>query len=201
MGFLIDPNVAYVILMIGFLLAMLALLAPGTGVIEAVAIFALVIAGYGIYNNTINVWALVIMLAGLVPFLIAVRRHHPGNWAFLLVSILALVIGSAYLMRGATWWQPGVNPILALIISSGSAGLLWLVGHKGLEAMARRPTSVLDRVVGATGKAETPIHLEGTVYVAGENWSAHSEKPIPADARVRVLKREGFVLEVEEIPQ
>jgi membrane-bound serine protease (ClpP class) len=183
------------------LLAVLALLAPGTGVIEVVAMFSLVIAGYGISQNMINVWALVIMLAGVVPFVIAIRRHQRGNWLFLLVSILALVIGSAYLMQGATWWQPGVHPILALVASSVSAGLLWLVGHKGLEAMARRPTTVLDRVVGATGKAETPVHLDGTVYVAGENWSAHSEKPIPADARVRVLKREGFILEVEELPK
>jgi membrane-bound serine protease (ClpP class) len=199
--FLTDPNVVYLILMVGFLLAVLALLAPGTGVIEAVAMFALVIAGYGIIQHTINVWALVVMLAGLVPFVIAIRRHHPGNWLFLLLSILALVIGSAYLMQGAIWWQPSVNPVLALVVSSATAGLLWLVGHKGLEAMARRPTTVLDRVVGATGKAETPVHLEGTVYVAGENWSAHSEKPIPVEAQVRVIKREGFVLEVEELPK
>ena len=201
MDFLFDPNVTYLILMVGFLLAVLALLAPGTGVIEAVAMFALVIAGYGLYHQTINVLALVILLGGLIPFVIAVRLRHPTNWLFLLLSILALVIGSAYLVRGAAWWQPGVHPLLALVVSSGSAGLLWLVGHKSLEAMARKPTSVLDRVVGATGKAETPIHLEGTAYVAGENWTARSEKPIPAEARVRVLKREGFVLEVEELPK
>lgn len=199
MDFLLDPNVLYFILVFGFLLAVLALFAPGTGVLEIGAMFALLLAGYGIYHVPINIWALVVLLLGVFPFLVAVRKS--GRWPFLLISILALVIGSAYLFPGSAWYLPGVHPLLALVVSSVAAGMFWLVGYKGLQALARRPTSVLDRLVGATGKAETAIEAEGSVYVAGETWSAHSQKPIPAEARVKVIKREGFILEVEEIPK
>jgi membrane-bound ClpP family serine protease len=199
MEFLLNPNVIYVILVSGLLLAVLALFAPGTGIFELTAIFALVVAGYGIYNQPINGWALVILVLGVFPFVLAVRRS--GRWPFLVVSMAALVVGSAYLFRGANWWQPGVHPLLALVVSGLAGGLLWLVSHKGMQALSRNPTTVLDRLVGATGKAQTPIFEEGSVYVAGETWSAHSAKPILAKAQVRVIKREGFILEVEELPR
>jgi membrane-bound ClpP family serine protease len=202
MEFLLNPNVIYVILVSGLLLAMLALFAPGTGIIELTAIFALIIAGYGIYNQPknqpLNWWALVILVLGVFPFVLAVRRS--GRWPYLLVSMLAMVLGSAYLFRGADWWQPGVHPLLAVVVSGLAGGLLWLVSHKGTLALSRNSTTVLDRLVGATGKAQTAIFEDGSVYVAGETWSARSAKPIPAKTQVRVIKREGFILEVEELP-
>jgi membrane-bound ClpP family serine protease len=142
---------------------------------------------------------LVIMVLGVIPFFLAVRRS--GRWPYLLVSMIALVFGSAYLFRGADWWQPGVHPLLALVVSGLAGSLLWLVSHKGMQALSRNSTTVLDRLVGATGKTITTISEEGSVYVAGETWSARSAKPIPAKSRVRVIKREGFILEVEELPQ
>jgi membrane-bound ClpP family serine protease len=199
MELLTNPNVVYVILVSGLMLAVLALFAPGTGVIEAIAIITLIIAGYGIYFMPINGWALVILIIGVFPFLLALRRS--GRWSYLVVSLLALVIGSAYLFPGDNWWQPGVDPLLALVVSCLAGGLMWLIGNKGMQALSRTSTTVLDRLVGATGKAVTPIYEDGSVYVAGETWSAHSAKPIPAKTLVRVIKRDGFFLEVEEQSQ
>lgn len=198
MEFLLNPNVIYVILVSGLLLAVFALFAPGSGIFELTAIFALVIAGYGIYNQPINWWGLVILVLGVVLMVLAVRRS--GRWPYLLVSILALVLGSAYLFRGVEWWQPGVHPLVAIVVSALAGGLIWFGSRKAMQALSRNPTTVLDRLVGATGKTITTISEEGSVYVAGETWSAHSSKPIPAKARVRIIKREGFILEVEELP-
>ena len=57
MEFLINPNVSYVLLVIGFIFAILALLTPGTGFIEAAALLVLALAGYGIMNMPFNPWA------------------------------------------------------------------------------------------------------------------------------------------------
>ena len=190
-----NPNVAYLSLVIGFMLAMLALFAPGTGVLELTAIGLLVLAGYGISHLTINVWALILLLVGVFPFLIALRKS--GRYIYLAISLLALMIGSAYLVKSDAWWRPGVNPVMAVVVSLMAGGVLWVVAHKGLEAMARRPMFNLDRVVGASGEAKTDIFNEGTVYAAGENWSAHSKTTIPAGTRVKVVAREGVVVEVE----
>jgi membrane-bound serine protease (ClpP class) len=194
MEILLNPNVAYLLLVSGLLLAVLAVLAPGTGLLEIGAFFTLMLAGYGIYNLPINYWALGLVILGMVAFVLAVRR--PRRLVFLVVSILALVVGSAFLFQGEDL-QPAVNPVLALVTSTLTAGFLWIVFRKILETERLRPTHDLGALIGEVGEAKTDIQPEGTVQVAGELWSARSNTPIRADAPVRVVGRDGFILEVE----
>lgn len=193
---LLNPNFAYVLLVAGFMLAILALLSPGTGILELVALFTLLLAGWGIYHLSINYWALFILLLGVIPFLLAVRKTR--RLVFLGLTILALVVGSTFLFRGESW-LPAVNPILALVVSVLTSGFLWIAVTKTLEASLVRPEHDLTRLVGTTGEAKTVIHEEGSVQVDGELWSAHSETRIPKGARVRVIGREGFILNVVEV--
>ena len=194
MNILLDPNVAYLILVGGFLLAILALFAPGTGLLEVAAFFALFLAGYAVYNLPINWWALVILLVGVFPFLIAVRRSR--RLIYLAISLVALILGSVFLFRTPTG-AAAVSPWLAILASVLTVGFLWIAGTKTLQAMAMRPSQDLSRIIGAVGETRTPLDPEGTVYVKGENWSARSTVAIPPNTRVRVLRREGFVLFVE----
>lgn len=202
MDALLNPNIAYLLLVAGFVLAVLAVLSPGTGLLEIGTLFALLLAGYAVYNIPINIWALLILLLGVIPFLLAVRKS--GKLVFLVISILALVIGSAFLFRGETWWLPAVNPILAIITSTLTAVFFWIAARKTLEAEEARPTHDLSILIGATGEAKTDIDDTGSVQVSGELWTARSQKPILAGSPVRVISREGFILEVEaqeqEIP-
>lgn len=194
MEILLNPNIAYLLLVSGLLLAVLALLSPGSGILEVAAFFTILLAGWGVYNLPINYWALGVLILGVFPFILAVRKS--GRLIFLLVSILALVFGSTFLFRGEGW-QPAVNPVVALVASTLTAGFLWIVVRKILETEQIRPTHDLVALIGALGEAKTDIQPEGIVQVDGELWSAHSNSPIQADARVRVVGREGFILEVE----
>ena len=202
MDFLINPNVSYVLLILGFLTAVLALFSPGTGVLEIFALFTIALAGYGIVNQPVNVWALAIMAVGFVPFFIALRqsKRQPQRILNLLLggSVLAFVLGSALLFpwRG---WQPAVNPVLILLFSIIAIGLTWLLATKMFEAITSRPAFDLDRLVGMTGQASSDIRGQGTVYVNGEDWSATSRAFIPQGSTVRVLRRDGLTLEVEKI--
>lgn len=193
---LLNPNVAYLLLVGGFLLAILALLSPGTGILEVSALFALLLAGWAVYHLPINLWALLVLLLGVFPFLLAVRKSR--RLIYLVFSILTLVLGSAFLFQGENW-HPAVHPILALVVSVLTGGFVWLVVTKTLEAGLARPEHDLSRLVGAIGEAKTDIHMEGSVQVAGELWSARSQKPIPAGSVVRVMRMDGFVLEVEQV--
>lgn len=200
MSFLLIPGVSYLFIVGGFLMAILALFAPGTGVIEFSAIVVLLLGGYGVISQPINMWALIILLVGVFPFILAVRKS--GNVVFLVISIAALVIGSAYVFPTTVWWQPAIHPALALIVSIMAGGFMWIVARKGMEAIAIKPHNKLEELVGATGETQTEIdHISGSVYVAGENWSAHSAVPIPANTRIKVINREGFILTVEQIPE
>ena len=198
MDVLVIPEIAYLILVVGFLLAILAFFAPGTGVIELFAFFMLVLAGYGISQNHINIWALVLLVIGVIPFILAVRFSK--RIIYLVVALLALAVGSAYLFQSDQWWLPGVNPFLALVVSVLAGGFLWFVAYKALDAMGKRPlNNMMDKIVGAAGIAKTDISREGSAYVAGENWSARSAALIPAGTRVKVIAREGMIVEVEPL--
>jgi membrane-bound serine protease (ClpP class) len=194
---LLDPNIAYLLLVAGFTFATLSLLSPGTGLLEIGGLFAILLAGWAIYNLPVNFWALGVLLLGVFPFLLAVRRS--GRLIYLGISILALVVGSAFLFRGEGW-RPAVDPLLALVVSVLVTGFFWIVVRKSLEAEQARPSHDLGALIGLAGEAKSEIHAEGTVQVAGELWTARSAEPIPDGARVRVTGREGFILDVEAEP-
>lgn len=195
MDFLLDPNVAYLILLGGVLLAMLALAAPGTGLFEVGAFFCIALAGYAIYHLSFNGWALVLLALSIVPFVYAIQK--PKRELYLALSILLLVVGSVF-MFPRTAGQAVVNPAVAIVASGLVAGFLWVAVRKSLEAANVRPSHDLEGLVGQIGEARTKVYEEGSVQVAGELWSARSEKPIAAGNSIRVVKREGFVLIVEK---
>jgi len=198
MELLLDPNVAYLLLMLGFIVALFALAAPGTGFLETGALLVLAIAAYGVYQIGINVWGLIVLIIGLVPFVYAVRR--PNNKLFLVLGVLGIAIGSAYLFP-TYGLMPAVNPLLALVTSIILGVFVWLVAWKVILAAKRAPIQNPDNVIGMVGVAKTAISETGSVQVGGELWSAHSDKMIPAGKHVQVVSRNGFNLEVIEEKQ
>jgi membrane-bound serine protease (ClpP class) len=198
MDFLINPDIAYVALVIGFGLAIMAMTAPGTGLLEVLAFALLIFAGYEIINLPFNLWALIVLVVGVVPFVYAVRKS--GKWYYLLIATLAFIIGSVFLFSSDVWWRPVVNPLLATFISILVVGFFWLVVRKGMEALNKQPSHSKD-LSKLTGITRTAIHHEGAVYIGGEEWSARSKKPIPANVHVKVISKQGFVLEVEELKE
>ena len=197
MEILLNPNLFYLLLVAGVLLAIMALFSPGTGMLELGAFFLMLIAGWGVYKLPINLWALGLLVLGVFPFILAVRRSR--QLIYLIVAMVAFVLGSTYLFQGEKWWQPGVHPLLAIVVSLLSAGYLWLATVKVLEADSQRPSHDLAELIGALGESKTSIYNEGSVQVARELWSARSAVPIPQGIRVRVTGREGLILDVEPV--
>jgi membrane-bound serine protease (ClpP class) len=195
MDLLLDPNIAYLILLGGVLLAMLALASPGTGLLEIGALFCIALAGYAVYNLSFNWWAIILVGLSIVPFLYAIQK--PKREPFLALAILLVVVGSVFLFS-RDGWLPVVNPILAVIASALVAGFMWFAVQKSMQAFLTRPTHDLDALVGQIGEARTKVKDDGSVQVAGELWSARSTEPISAGSHIRVVRREGFVLVVEK---
>jgi len=193
MNILYDPNVAYLLFVGGFLLAILALFAPGTGLLEIGALFMLVLAGFSIASQPFNWWALVILLLGVVPFILALRRSR--RILFLVLALASLIIGSVFLITTPEGY-PAVNPFVAVVTSVLVGGTVWMISHRLLDALAR-PVVSSSYVVGKTGEARTDILGEGAVYVGGEEWTARSRTFIPAGSAVVVRSQEGLVVEVE----
>jgi membrane-bound serine protease (ClpP class) len=194
MTFLFDANVAYFLLTLGFVLAVLALFTPGTGILEIGALLTIVLAGYALFNLTINWWALLILIVGILPFVFAMRKRK--QWYWLIGTVVFFSIGAVFLVP-AHAGVDAVNPIFAIFLNMVSVFLLWFIGRKSIDAMKEKPAQDLKRIIGMVGEARTAIHNSGTVYVGGEEWSARSEETIREGSSVKVIGREGLVLIVE----
>lgn len=195
MEFILEPNVAYLILLGSVLLGFMALVSPGTGAFEVGAFFCLALAGYAVYNLSFNWWALVLLVLSIVPFVYAIQK--PKRELYLGLAILLIVIGSIFMFPGTNGYV-SVNPLVAVAASTLVAGFLWIAVRKSVEAAVLVPTHDLSGLVGMLGKARTAIHDDGSAYVGGELWSARSDLLIPAGSSIKVVRREGFILVVEK---
>jgi membrane-bound ClpP family serine protease len=194
MDFVLNANIAYVLLVLGSILTMLAIVTPGTGLLEIGALFSFALAGFAAYNLGFNLWALIILVIMLIPFLYATRK--PKREIYLGISVLLMVIGSIYLYP-TQGFKPAVDPILAIIVSLTSGIFVWLVVQKTINAMHNKPDHDLGALLGQIGESKTAIFHEGSVQVDGELWSARSEKKIPEGRKIKVVGRDGFILLVE----
>lgn len=198
MSFLFDPNVAYLLLVLGFILSVLALFTPGTGLLEIGALFTIALAGYAMFHLTVNWWALVLLAAGVIPFVFAIRKSK--QWYWLIPAGVLFIVGSIFLVpQDFSFGTQAVNPIFAVFMSVIAIGLLWFIGRKTLDAMKAKPTQDLKKLVGQIGEARTEIKTTGTVYVGGENWSARSDTTIHEGSSVKIKERQGLVLIVEPV--
>jgi membrane-bound serine protease (ClpP class) len=198
MNFLLDPNISYLILVGGFVLAVLAMFAPGTGLLEIGATLAIMIAGYELANLPFNWWALAILVLGVFPFLFALRKSR--NLVFLVISILAMIAGSIFMFR-TDEGHLAVNPVLAVIVSVLVAGFMWIIATRSLDALKMKPYSRTGKLVNQIGKARSDIFHSGTVYIQSEEWSARSATPISTGTLVKIINQEGMILEVEPLSE
>ena len=196
MDFLLEPNVAYLILLAGVMLGFMALVSPGTGLFEVAALFCIVLAGYAVSRLSFNWWALLLLVLSVLPFVYAIQK--PGREIFLGLSILLLIVGSLFMFPSEDGLF-AVHPAVAILASALVTGFLWIAVRKSMDAAGARPLHDLNGVLGKAGEARTDIHEDGSVQVGGELWSARSANLIPKGSSIRVVRRDGFVVEVEKV--
>lgn len=187
------PDVLYILFVLGLWTLALAIVTPGTGVLEVLAVGGLSAALLGTAFVPINEWALIPLVLGVSFFVVSLLGRR--TWIWLLLAGASASIGSAFLFVTGSG-TPAVDPILAVLTSALTVGFFWLALGKALTAQKQKPRVEPLDVVGRTGEVRTPIDPTGSAYVAGELWSARSDTPIQVGARVRVVDRDGLILTV-----
>jgi membrane-bound serine protease (ClpP class) len=189
-------NLLYLSLMAGLWFTALAIISPGTGVLELLALVTLAGAGLGSAVLPLNGWALVLILIGGVLFVISLKRQRPEIW--LAVSALVLSAGSVFLFRVEDR-AIAVQPLLALVVSALTLGYFWFAIRNALVAQRAPPSIGLARVLQQEAEVRTALDPIGSVYALGELWTARAEKPLKPGTKVRVTGREGLMLTVEPL--
>jgi membrane-bound serine protease (ClpP class) len=191
-----NQDIAYFFLIASIWTGALAVSSPGTGMLElAACVCVLITAVFAVFLG-INFWALGILAAAFLVFLLEIIRPLKG--IFLFLSVVLFSIGSVFLFQNGEGGGAAVSWPLAVVSSLGTAGFFWLVVRQVLQTRKKAVHMNPSAVVGKIGEAATEIFQEGSVQVASELWSARSATRIPAGSRVRILSRDGLILTVEK---
>ena len=189
-----DPNVAYVLMMLGMLGLFFELSNPGTVLPGVIGGISLILAFFAFQSLPISYAGLLLILFGVVLLIAEVKITSHGVLA--VGGLVALLLGSLMLFDTpaadlrVSWWVilPTVGFTAAVFVMAVAAGV---------QALARRPITGAAAMVGGTGVARSTLDPAGEVMVQGELWRAVAESgPIAAGEMIRVTAVEGLTLKV-----
>ena len=196
-----DPNVAYLLLTIGFYALLIELFHPGALLPGVTGVVCLVLAFAASAVLPLNWGGAVLILLAVALFILDVKAAAHG--ALTVAGLVAFVVGSLLLYsppgpRSPTLPDVAVATPLLVGMAAASALLSVLIVGAAVRLAARPALTATDSVIGAGGIAQSAFSPDGTVQVAGQLWSAHTAgAALRAGERVRVIARRGLTLEVE----
>jgi len=193
LGIIANPNVAYILLLIGIYGLIYEFSNPGTVLPGTVGAVSLVLALYAFQLLPVNYAGVALMVLGLA--LMIAEAFMPSFGALGIGGIAAFVVGSLILVDTEV---PGLGLSVPLVLSFAvlSALLLAVVIGMAIRSRRRAVVSGSEQLIGAVGEALGGFPEDGSVHLRGEVWTARSTVPIAAGQRVRVVGREGLTLVV-----
>jgi membrane-bound serine protease (ClpP class) len=197
LSWLINPNIALLLLVCGALLIYLEFNVPGTIVPGALGTLMVLLSVFALNLLPIHYTAVLLLVAALVFLLLEAK--FGGHGALAIAGIVCLTFGTLTLVA-APVPEMAVSPWVALSVSAAFGSITVFLVR--LAARARRMKSRLgpSALVGRQATAMEPLAPEGHVLVEGEIWRAVSTEPVPAGAPVRVVGLENYQLRVEPVP-
>lgn len=196
LGWLVNPNVALLFLVVGALLIYLEFNVPGTIVPGALGTLMVLLGIFGLNLLPIRFTAVLLLLAGL-GFLV-LEAKFGGHGALATAGIICLTFGALTLVA-APIPQMDVNPAVAIALSLGFGLITVFLVRLALRAQKRKARLGADALVGSHAIAMEPLQPEGHVLVEGEIWQAVSSTPVAKDASLRVVGCEEMILRVEPV--
>jgi membrane-bound serine protease (ClpP class) len=167
-GALADPNVAYLLLVLGFLGLFLELSSPGTSIPGAVGVISLILAAIGLWQLPFD-WRGALLI--LVAFLLFFADIFVPSLGLLTLSGLALLVAGSYVLFDEAQGV-FVNRPLIWAIAAGLIGMFVVIGGFALSVWRRKPATGREGLVGAVGTVRKPLDPDGVVFVYGELWQA-----------------------------
>jgi membrane-bound serine protease (ClpP class) len=189
-----DPNIAFMLMLVGIYGLVFEFTAPGTMVPGTIGGIALLLALYALNLLPINYAGAGLVLLGIG---LMIAEVHIGAFGVIgIAGVVAFGIGSFMMFNSGV---PGFELSIAVVVSAMAitAALFLLV--LGLLLRSRKHPIVTGKeaLLGAEGEALAWQQEEGRVRVQGEIWRARAAGPLAPGTRVKVVNREGLVLIVE----
>ncbi len=188
-----DPNIAYILMMIGLAGLYFELSHPGAifpGVIGAIS---LILAFYSFQTLPVNYAGLLLIALAIILFIAEVKVAGYGMLA--LGGLVSLTLGSIMLFEDVRVSLRLMAPTVLLI-----GGFFVVVSTLALRAYRSKPKGGMEGLLGEIGLVRERIDPEGLIFVHGEYWRARSSEKIEPGEKVEVEGADGLILKVKKLP-
>ena len=191
-----DPNVAYILMMLGMLGLFFELSNPGVVLPGVIGGISLILAFFALQTLPINYAGLLLLLFGVVMLIAEIKVASHGVLAT--GGVVALALGSVMLFDAPELdlrvsWRV-IIPTVAI-----TAGVFLFMIGAGVRALRARSVVGAPALLGQVGIAREALAPEGQVQVQGELWRAVARgTPVEPGARIRVVDVKGLTLTVEK---
>jgi membrane-bound serine protease (ClpP class) len=191
-----NPNVAYVLMMLGMLGLFFELSNPGVILPGVIGGISLILAFFAFQALPVNYAGVLLILLALVLFIAEIKVVSHGMLT--VGGVIAMVFGSLLLFESpAPYLRVSWSVILVTVLAT--AGFFTVAIAKALRVHRLKPATGPEGLLEQEGLAESELAPEGKVFVNGEYWDAWSDQPIAAGSRVMVERVEGMRLKVKKI--
>ena len=200
-GFLLDPNVIFLLFVVAMIGIYLEISHPGAILPGTVGAIALVLFLFGIGSISVNWAGLALMVLAFVLLVLDVRV--PTHGVLTVGAMISLIFGALlFFNSGSLYGGPQLNPVLVYSM----AGLLGLISFTLItfivRAQRRAVTTGVEGMIGAKVTALTPLLPEGRVSYGGEDWAAILNDPttsVDANSELQVVAVDGLRLRVQPV--
>ncbi|MBM3324873.1 MAG: nodulation protein NfeD [Calditrichaeota bacterium] len=196
LALLSDPNIAYILLLLGIYGIFFELYNPGAILPGIVGGICLIIAFYSLQLLPVNLAGVLLIILALVLFLLEIKVVSYGLLS--IGGVISFLLGSLMLFDVSI---PGAKVSLSVIIPATiftALFFLFAVGM-GIRAQRRKVTTGMEGLIGEIGTAVSPLAPAGTVLLHGELWKAVARSPVEKDQEVRVVAVNRLQLTVEPL--
>jgi membrane-bound serine protease (ClpP class) len=191
-----NPDIAFVLLLIGIYGVILEIAHPGTILPGLIGLICLVLAGLALSIQPVHYGALALLLAGIA--LMTAEAFTPGFGILGLLGFAAFVIGGYFLFElpsGAPESRVSIPVILGSAV--GSAALLFFVVGAALKARMRPTVTGSEELLAARGTVIDWSGDAGKIRIRGEVWAARGNSAFKPGDAVKVASRDGLTLVIE----
>jgi membrane-bound serine protease (ClpP class) len=191
-----NPNVAYILMLIGIYGLILEFSNPGAIVPGTVGAIALLLALYAFQLLPINYAGMGLILLGVA--LMVGEAFEPSFGILGIGGVVAFVFGSIILIDTEA---PGFGIDISVIITFALLSALIFIFVIGMAMKARRKKVVsgLEELLGGEATVINDFDQQGTVSIHSEHWQARSKTPLNSGQLVKVTGIKGLILEVEPV--
>jgi membrane-bound serine protease (ClpP class) len=186
-----NPNIAYLLMMLGGLGIMMELYHPGLIFPGVVGGISLLLALFALQVLPVNYVGILLIILAVILFILEIKVASFGLLA--IGGIISMTLGSVMLFEtGETAMRVSWTVIIPTV-AAVSAFFIFAIGLV-MRAHMKRPRTGGQGLIGEVGIALSDLDNEGKVAVHGEYWNARADRRIPQGERVRVVRVESLWL-------